>query len=361
MMYDREKSDPAIVAVKPTNKAGQPAAELVEPRAGAEDATGCQCSRQDGRRQAARHEDRDDADPPARASSAPTSSPTGPQEHGVFADHGLAVEQIPVASSPAQFASLMAGEYDAVLTSPDNVATYVLNEGNPLGPAAGPADPAGRRPRRPAQPGRRPGIERLGGPRRAAGSPSTSPPPGSPSSASPCSAGPASRPGRDYEVVTAGATPRRRQLLADGAFEATLLNAGHEARAVRAGAHVLGVVERRRPALPRHGARHPRRRRHPRRPRPAGRLGRRRAGGPGPGATRRRPGAARRRSPTPTPRSPSRCTRPCSTRCTACAPAARWSPRRSRRSCGCGRTRAASSRDHDLAALSRPGGGLLRS
>src|SRR5260370_125759 len=36
MMYDHEKSDPAIVAVKPTNKAGQPAAELMEPRAGAE-------------------------------------------------------------------------------------------------------------------------------------------------------------------------------------------------------------------------------------------------------------------------------------------------------------------------------------
>src|SRR6476619_2200997 len=36
MMYDHEKSDPAIVAVKPTNKAGQPAAELVEQRAGAE-------------------------------------------------------------------------------------------------------------------------------------------------------------------------------------------------------------------------------------------------------------------------------------------------------------------------------------
>jgi hypothetical protein len=36
MMYDREKSDPAIVAVKPTNNAGQPAAELAEPRAGAE-------------------------------------------------------------------------------------------------------------------------------------------------------------------------------------------------------------------------------------------------------------------------------------------------------------------------------------
>ena len=34
MMHDHEKSDSAIVAVKPTNKAGQPAAELVEPRAG---------------------------------------------------------------------------------------------------------------------------------------------------------------------------------------------------------------------------------------------------------------------------------------------------------------------------------------
>src|SRR5438445_11816231 len=35
-MYEHEKSAPAIVAVKPTNQAGQPAAELVEPRAGAE-------------------------------------------------------------------------------------------------------------------------------------------------------------------------------------------------------------------------------------------------------------------------------------------------------------------------------------
>jgi len=36
VMHDREKSDPAIVAEKPTNKAGQPAAESVEPRVGAE-------------------------------------------------------------------------------------------------------------------------------------------------------------------------------------------------------------------------------------------------------------------------------------------------------------------------------------
>src|ERR1700751_1355402 len=33
-MHDPEKSDSGIVAVKPTNKAGRPAAELVEPRPG---------------------------------------------------------------------------------------------------------------------------------------------------------------------------------------------------------------------------------------------------------------------------------------------------------------------------------------
>src|SRR4249920_2676947 len=34
-MYDLEKSDSVIVAAKPPNKAGSPAAEAVEPRAGA--------------------------------------------------------------------------------------------------------------------------------------------------------------------------------------------------------------------------------------------------------------------------------------------------------------------------------------
>ena len=45
MLHGREKSDPAIVAVKPTNKAGQPGAELVEPRAGTEGKAGQQSTR----------------------------------------------------------------------------------------------------------------------------------------------------------------------------------------------------------------------------------------------------------------------------------------------------------------------------
>ena len=34
MMHESEKSDSAVVATKPANKAGRPAAERVEPRAG---------------------------------------------------------------------------------------------------------------------------------------------------------------------------------------------------------------------------------------------------------------------------------------------------------------------------------------
>jgi RNA-directed DNA polymerase len=34
VMHGREKSDPAMVAAKPSNKAGQPVAEKVERRAG---------------------------------------------------------------------------------------------------------------------------------------------------------------------------------------------------------------------------------------------------------------------------------------------------------------------------------------
>ena len=42
MMHDREKSDAAIVAEKPTNKAASAVAEPVEPRTGTERITGGQ-------------------------------------------------------------------------------------------------------------------------------------------------------------------------------------------------------------------------------------------------------------------------------------------------------------------------------
>jgi RNA-directed DNA polymerase len=45
MMHGREKSDPAIVAMKPTNKAEQSAAESVERRAGTKGNAGQQSTR----------------------------------------------------------------------------------------------------------------------------------------------------------------------------------------------------------------------------------------------------------------------------------------------------------------------------
>ena len=79
-----------------------------------------------------------------------------------------------------------------------------------------------------------------------------------------------SRHGRRHPAPAACCSPT-------GEFDATLLNAGHEARAARAGAHVLGEVSDVVAPVPRHGAGHPRRRRHPRRAGAAGCLGRGRA------------------------------------------------------------------------------------
>ena len=50
MMHDRGKSDSAIVAAKPTNNAGQPVAEPVEPRAGTKRNAGEQSTHRTQRR-----------------------------------------------------------------------------------------------------------------------------------------------------------------------------------------------------------------------------------------------------------------------------------------------------------------------
>lgn len=52
---------------------------------------------------------------------------------GRFADAGLRVTEAAVTSSPQQFRSLAAGEYDLVFTNPDNVIAYQFLSDNPLG------------------------------------------------------------------------------------------------------------------------------------------------------------------------------------------------------------------------------------
>ncbi len=55
---------------------------------------------------------------------------------GSLEARGLQVEEVAVTSSPAQFRSLLDGDLDVALTSPDNVLAYRFNPGNPLGELA---------------------------------------------------------------------------------------------------------------------------------------------------------------------------------------------------------------------------------
>jgi ABC-type nitrate/sulfonate/bicarbonate transport system substrate-binding protein len=52
---------------------------------------------------------------------------------GCLDEHGLAVTEVPVTSSPGQFRSLIEGEIAVALTSPDNVLAYRFDPRNPLG------------------------------------------------------------------------------------------------------------------------------------------------------------------------------------------------------------------------------------
>jgi ABC-type nitrate/sulfonate/bicarbonate transport system substrate-binding protein len=52
---------------------------------------------------------------------------------GRLDEAGLAVEEVPVTSSPGQFRSLVDGDLDAAFTSPDNVLAYRFSPANPLG------------------------------------------------------------------------------------------------------------------------------------------------------------------------------------------------------------------------------------
>lgn len=158
---------------------------------------------------------------------------------GLLEAAGLEVTEHPVASSPAQFRSLVAGDLQVALTSPDNVLAYRYNPHNPLGELldariVGAVDRAlglglYARPGSAAEDlrGARIGVDvphsgfalalyaladRLGVPPDA------------------------------YELVTLGSTPQRLQALLAGECDATMLNAGNELLAEDAGCVRLGAV-----------------------------------------------------------------------------------------------------------------------
>lgn len=166
-----------------------------------------------------------------------------------LAERGLTVRAEPVRSSAAQFRSLVDGEYDLVLTSPDNVAAYRFGEHNPLAERldvrivravdgglglallarAGIDTPADVR-------GKRVGVD--------------VPESGFAFWLYDFLAGHGLRRDTDYEVVALGATPRRAVALAEGQCDATLLYGGLTIAARAAGCTLLGrLAEHVRPYL----------------------------------------------------------------------------------------------------------------
>ncbi len=146
---------------------------------------------------------------------------------GCYAAQGIQVHEVAVESSPAQFRALLAGELDIVLTSPDNVMTYRVNESNPLQARAD------VRIIRAVDSGL--GLSLLTG----AGIDDPSALRGQPIGVDVPTSGFAYAlytllerwdllPGTGYRVVALGSTPRRAQALIRGGCAATLLNAGHD-------------------------------------------------------------------------------------------------------------------------------------
>lgn len=153
--------------------------------------------------------------------------------------HGIDVTEVPVPSSPAQFRSLIDGELDLALTSPDNVVAYRLSPDNPLGVTVDA--------RIVSAVDRGMGLGLYGRPGFTAGQLR-----GARFGVDVPASGFAlamyalteslgvSR--QDYEVVTLGSTPRRLEALLAGDCDATMLNAGNELVAESAGAALLARV-----------------------------------------------------------------------------------------------------------------------
>ena len=162
------------------------------------------------------------------------------QSLGIFRAYRLTVFEDAVPSSTEQFRRLMAGEYDLVLTSPDNVLNYRVNSSNSLKELADIRILAG------VDMGM--GLSLLAAPDVS----SIADLRGRSIGVDVPTSGFAyamyevlARAGlrrHEYEVLTLGATPRRAGALADGHCAATLLNSGHDLIAEDTGARRLARV-----------------------------------------------------------------------------------------------------------------------
>jgi ABC-type nitrate/sulfonate/bicarbonate transport system substrate-binding protein len=159
---------------------------------------------------------------------------------GRLEEHGLEVDETPVASSPGQFRSLLDGELDVALTSPDNVLAYRFSPTNPLGRLLDARMVAGIDRGMGLALYGRPGVdspELLRGARLGVDVPTSG------FALAMYALTESLGISRDeYELVALGATPRRRAALLAGDCDATMLNAGNELIAEQSGCTALARV-----------------------------------------------------------------------------------------------------------------------
>lgn len=155
---------------------------------------------------------------------------------GRLAEQGLEVAEHPVTSSPSQFRSLLDGDLDVALTSPDNVIAYRFNPDNPLGGVADVQIVSAV--------DRGMGLGLYGAPGTDAGSLAgglvgVDVPVSGFALALYALAESLGVRRDDYELVALGSTPRRLEALLDGRCTATMLNAGNELVAEQRGCVLL--------------------------------------------------------------------------------------------------------------------------
>lgn len=153
--------------------------------------------------------------------------------------HGIDVTEVPVPSSPAQFRSLIDGDLDLALTSPDNVVAYRFGPENPLGVTVDARIVSA------VDRGMGLGLygragltaDRLRGATIGVDVPTS----GFALAMYALTESLGVSRG-DYDLVALGSTPRRLEALLAGECDATMLNAGNELVAESAGATLLARV-----------------------------------------------------------------------------------------------------------------------
>jgi ABC-type nitrate/sulfonate/bicarbonate transport system substrate-binding protein len=157
-----------------------------------------------------------------------------------LAEHGLDdVREVAVQSSPGQFRSLLAGDLDVALTSPDNVLAYRFDSANPLGQLCDA--------RIVSAVDRGLGLALYGRPGLDAsmlrGATVGVDVPTSGFALALYALAESLGVGRDeYKLVTLGSTPQRLRALLAGECDATMLNAGNELFAEQAGCVAMARV-----------------------------------------------------------------------------------------------------------------------